>query len=96
MGKVKIITKDEESIEDLNAQISSQPKPSGRAPKKKIVAGTLHVEATFNNTKVILSEKKVMLYFGHQLAHLVLRGLKRELLLLLGKQELLLVKKLKL
>lgn len=38
MGKVKIITKDEESIEDLNAQISSQPKPSGKAPKKKIAS----------------------------------------------------------
>jgi small subunit ribosomal protein S11 len=28
-----------------------------RVPKKKILAGTLHIEATFNNTKVVVSDK---------------------------------------
>lgn len=77
MGKVKIITKDEESIEDLNTQISSQPKPSGKAPKKKIVAGTLHIEATFNNTKVILSDKEGNALFWTSAGSLGFKGAKK-------------------
>jgi small subunit ribosomal protein S11 len=61
----------------LNAQISSQPKPSGRAPKKKIVAGTLHVEATFNNTKVILSDKEGNALFWTSAGSLGFKGAKK-------------------
>lgn len=28
-----------------------------RMPKKKVASGTLHVEATYNNTKILLSDK---------------------------------------
>lgn len=31
---------------------------STRTPKKKVVAGTLHIEATFNNTKALVSDKE--------------------------------------
>jgi ribosomal protein S11 len=56
MGKVKIITKEEEK-KDVDAPVAeSAPKSSVKVPKKKVVAGTLHVEATFNNTKVVLSD----------------------------------------
>ncbi len=61
----------------MNAQISSQPKPSGRAPKKKIVAGTLHVEATFNNTKVILSDKEGNALFWTSAGSLGFKGAKK-------------------
>ena len=30
----------------------------GKFAKKKVVTGTLHIEATFNNTKVLLSDKQ--------------------------------------
>ncbi|MCC6323372.1 30S ribosomal protein S11 [Candidatus Nomurabacteria bacterium] len=31
--------------------------PVVKVPKKKVVAGTLHIEATFNNTKIVVSDK---------------------------------------
>ncbi|HEY4715279.1 MAG TPA: 30S ribosomal protein S11 [Candidatus Paceibacterota bacterium] len=34
------------------------PEATAKAPKKKINSGVLHVEATFNNTKVVFSDKK--------------------------------------
>ena len=52
MGKNKVITKDQGE--------SSAPKAvkAVKTPKKKVVAGTLHVEATFNNTKALVSDKE--------------------------------------
>lgn len=52
MGKKRIITKEGEAGEGV-----ARTRASSRAPKKKIIAGTLHVEATFNNTKVVLTDK---------------------------------------
>ncbi len=59
MGKIKIVTKKEE-LDPLpdSGVVKSVPKKKGKASKKKFVSGTLHVEATFNNTKVSLSDKK--------------------------------------
>lgn len=31
---------------------------TAKTPKKKVVAGTLHIEATFNNTKIVVSDKE--------------------------------------
>jgi small subunit ribosomal protein S11 len=56
MGKVKIITKEEGSV-DPKEVTTEAPKQGVKVPKKKIVSGTLHIEATFNNTKVVLSDK---------------------------------------
>ena len=36
---------------------ASAPKAT-KSPKKKVVAGTLHIEATFNNTKIVVSDKE--------------------------------------
>lgn len=56
MGKIKIITKkEEEKIAPAEGAVSSS---AVKIPKKKFVSGTLHVEATFNNTKVLLSDKE--------------------------------------
>ena len=57
MGKVKIIDK-EEKTKDVAATTEEAPKSAVKVPKKKVVAGTLHIEATFNNTKVTLSDKE--------------------------------------
>ncbi len=55
MGKVKIITKEEK---DSSAPAEAVVKSPSKTPSKKIVAGTLSIEATFNNTKVVLSDKE--------------------------------------
>src|SRR3989338_4028642 len=48
MGKTKITT-----------AASAEPAKivSGKAPKKKVASGTVYVEATFNNTKILLGDK---------------------------------------
>ena len=57
MGKIKIVTKEEEKTDEA-VVVESTPKASSKTPKKKIVSGTLNVEATFNNTKVVLADKE--------------------------------------
>jgi len=52
MGKKRIIRK---SGGGVDAGLKSRS--LARVAKKNIVAGTLHIEATFNNTKVLLSDK---------------------------------------
>ena len=53
MGKKKITT-GEESTEEA---VVTAPAVQAKVPKKKFISGTLHVEATFNNTKVSFSDK---------------------------------------
>lgn len=55
MGKIKIVTKKEEKLDA--PLVEKTPKTSSKSPKKKITSGTLNVEATFNNTKAVLSDK---------------------------------------
>lgn len=55
MAKTKT-AKTEEVIKDgAEAVVSAAPV---KVPKKKITSGTLHIEATFNNTKVVVSDKQ--------------------------------------
>ncbi len=79
MGKVKIITKDDESkVETPEAVVpSASPKPTVKVPKKKVVAGTLHVEATFNNTKIVLSDKEGNTLFWTSSGALGFKGAKK-------------------
>lgn len=51
--------------------------PASRAPKKKIVAGTLHIEATFNNTKVVFSDKEGGTLFWSSAGSLGFKGAKK-------------------
>lgn len=76
MGKTKIITKEklENQEEDKVKVVSSK---SVKVPKKKIVSGTLHVEATFNNTKVILTDKKGNTLFWTSAGSLGFKGAKK-------------------
>lgn len=48
-----------------------------RVPKKKIVSGTLHIEATFNNTKVVFSDKSGATIFWSSAGSLGFKGAKK-------------------
>lgn len=55
MGKTKITT------ESAEAKVSEgeikTPQATAKTPKKKITAGIVYVDATFNNTKVLFADK---------------------------------------
>lgn len=78
MGKVKIITKEEEK-EAVVADTATEnvSKQGTKTPKKKVVSGTLHVEATFNNTKVVLSDKEGNTLFWTSAGSLGFKGAKK-------------------
>lgn len=76
MGKVKIITKEEEKKIEADAPVISEA-PKVKVPKKKIVAGTLHVQATFNNTKVVLTDKDGNAIFSTSSGALGFKGAKK-------------------
>jgi len=77
MGKIKIITKEEEKPEVKDTVLENAPKQGVKVPKKKIVSGTLHVEATFNNTKVVLSDKEGNTLFWTSAGALGFKGAKK-------------------
>lgn len=77
MGKIKIINKKEEGKVEGEVAALAAPKVSTKVPKAKIVAGTLHVEATFNNTKVVLSDKKGNTLFWTSAGSLGFKGAKK-------------------
>jgi small subunit ribosomal protein S11 len=77
MGKVKIITKEGEKPETTDVTQVEAPKSSVKVPKKKIVSGTLHIEATFNNTKVVLSDKEGNTIFWTSAGALGFKGAKK-------------------
>lgn len=52
MGKKRIIRKSGGSVDQ-----GLKSRSLSRMSQKKIVAGTLHIHATFNNTKVLLADK---------------------------------------
>lgn len=69
MGKTKITTQSpEEGVE---------PKISSKTSKKKISSGILHIEATFNNTKVLFSDKLGNTLFWSSAGSLGFRGAKK-------------------
>lgn len=83
MGKIKIITKEEEKdalagtpATEVKAEATDASKKS-KTPSKKVVAGTLHIEATFNNTKVVLSDKKGNTLFWTSAGSLGFKGAKK-------------------
>ncbi len=48
-----------------------------KTPKKKITSGVLHIEATFNNTKVLFSDKQGNTLFWSSAGSLGFRGAKK-------------------
>ncbi len=54
-----------------------EKKVSLKAPKKKVVSGVLHIDATFNNTKVLFSDKVGNTLFWSSAGSLGFRGAKK-------------------
>ena len=76
MGKTKIIKEEVEKKEVVEGEVTA-PKVALKVPKKKIVAGTLYVEATFNNTKVVLTDKEGNTIFWTSAGSLGFKGAKK-------------------
>jgi small subunit ribosomal protein S11 len=75
MGKTKITT--EEKVEEGGAPTAEAQKSSPKTPKKKITSGVLHIDATFNNTKVLFSDKSGNTLFWSSAGSLGFRGAKK-------------------
>ena len=69
---VKTKTTTEETI--APAEVKA---PVVKVPKKKVVAGTLHIEATFNNTKIVVSDKSGNTLFWTSSGALGFKGAKK-------------------
>jgi len=53
MGKKRIVKKSGEGLDS-----GKKSRALARTPKKKVEAGTLFVQSTYNNTKILLADKK--------------------------------------
>ncbi len=74
MGKKKITTKEGTEVEaEVKAPVSASPK----TPKKKITAATMHVDATFNNTKIVISDKAGNTLFWSSAGAMGFKGAKK-------------------
>lgn len=62
---------------DGAAAVEEVKKTSSRTPKKKITSGVLHIEATFNNTKVLFADKSGNTLFWSSAGSLGFRGAKK-------------------
>ncbi|MBP9711783.1 MAG: 30S ribosomal protein S11 [Candidatus Pacebacteria bacterium] len=70
MAKTKTTTEEEK----VEAPVVA---PASKTPKKKITSGVLHIEATFNNTKVLFSDKLGNTLFWSSAGSLGFRGAKK-------------------
>jgi len=75
MGKTKITT--EEGSVEVKKEIAEETKKAPKAPKKKVTSGVLHIEATFNNTKVLFGDKLGNTLFWSSAGTLGFRGAKK-------------------
>jgi len=75
MGKIKIVKTKEETLDSKG--LEAKTPTEARLPKKKIISGTLHIHATFNNTKVIFTDKSGNAVFWSSSGSLGFRGAKK-------------------
>ena len=73
MGKTKITTEIEKETK-TEGEVKSAP---SKVPKKKITSGILSVDATFNNTKVLFSDKLGNVLFWSSAGSLGFKGAKK-------------------
>lgn len=74
MAKQKTETKEKK----VQPVVAEQTAPAAlRVGKKKVNSGTLHIEATFNNTKAIVSDKNGNTLFWSSAGSLGFRGAKK-------------------
>jgi small subunit ribosomal protein S11 len=72
MPKTNTEIKKEEGVAE--AEIKAAP---SKTPKKKVVSGVLHIDATFNNTKVLFSDKSGNTLFWSSAGSLGFKGAKK-------------------
>lgn len=72
MGKKRIVKKEGGSV---NSELKSRA--LSRISKKKVTSATLHIEATFNNTKAVLSDKSGNVLFWSSSGSLGFKGAKK-------------------
>ena len=77
MGKTKIITDENKEAAAKNSAGEADKKVAVKATKKKVASGVLHIEATFNNTKVLFSDKVGNTLFWSSSGSLGFRGAKK-------------------
>ncbi len=67
-----------EEVKDVATAEGAEVKaPASKTAKKKVTSGVLHVEATFNNTKVLFSDKSGNTLFWSSAGSLGFRGAKK-------------------
>ncbi|MEO5635039.1 MAG: 30S ribosomal protein S11 [Candidatus Paceibacterota bacterium] len=66
-----------EKKEEPVIEAKEEVKKSSKTPKKKVTSGVLHIEATFNNTKVLFSDKGGNTLFWSSAGSLGFRGAKK-------------------
>lgn len=76
MGKTKITTESAEESKPVEGEVKVAP-ASTKVPKKKITSGILSIDATFNNTKVLFSDKMGNVLFWSSAGSLGFKGAKK-------------------
>lgn len=78
MGKTKITTEsDVETSEKVQTSEKQTKTASSKTPKKKIISGIVYIDATFNNTKVLFSDKLGNTLFWSSAGSLGFKGAKK-------------------
>jgi len=79
MGKTKLTTKesDVEKKDDAVVSRDEVKKKGGKSSKKKVTSGIIHIDATFNNTKVLFSDKLGNALFAGSSGALGFKGAKK-------------------
>ena len=79
MGKTKITTEKENVPTEVGIPtgVGKEKIAPPKTPKKKVVSGVLHIEATFNNTKVLFAEKLGNTLFWSSAGSLGFKGAKK-------------------
>lgn len=73
MGKTKVTTKEVKEVKE-GEEIKKVP---SKTSKKKVISGVLHIDATFNNTKVLFSDKLGNTLFWSSAGSLGFKGAKK-------------------
>ena len=78
MGKTKITTEEVKKVgEEKEVKEAENKKTPTKTPKKKVISGVLHIDATFNNTKVLFSDKLGNTLFWSSAGAMGFRGAKK-------------------
>ena len=81
MGKTKITTEKAEETKPVEGEVkkdaSTEVAKVSKGPKKKVTSGVLHIDATFNNTKVLFADKIGNTLFWSSAGTLGFKGAKK-------------------